>query len=182
MKKTTKKTDEELGNKLWLELLDLEKREPERTLGITYCGCHHWHWAQRDRLRKLEKSIIKVSEKISSINYLGSEMRAYLESKVQELTAIPQEYELSAKYECHIYFIRCLDSVKIGYSKNPDMRLTALQTANPNKLELLYSFPSFQWKEKEIHQELIAHHINLEWYKYNDYVKEYIEKLKDEEK
>ena len=61
-------------------------------------------------------------------------------------------------------------------------RLQALQTANPNPLEFLYSFPSFQHVERIIHQELSEHHIKLEWFKYNDEVKQYIEDIRNGKK
>ena len=142
-------------------------------------------WTEK-QTEKNGKEIIKLEEKVRKIRIkldsLDSELRSYLEDTISELTSIPQEWALDPDAECHIYFIRCVDSVKIGYSKNPHQRLRALQTANPNPLELLHSFPSFQHTESLIHQELNEHHIKLEWFKYNDEVKEFIKDIKNGKK
>ena len=142
-------------------------------------------WTEK-QTEKNGKEIIKLEEKVRKIRIkldrLDSELRSYLEDKITELTSIPQEWELDTDHECHIYFLRCQDSVKVGYSKNPVQRLQALQTANPNPLEFLYSFPSFQHVERIIHQELSEHHIKLEWFKYNDEVKQYIEDIRNGKK
>ena len=144
-----------------------------------------WSWTEK-QTEKNGKAIIKLEEKVrkisSTLDKLDSELRSYLEDTISELTAIPQEWVLDPDSECHIYFIRCLDTVKIGYSKNPHQRLSALQTANPHQLELLYSFPSLQYTESQIHQELNEHHIKLEWIKYNDEVKEFIKDIKNGKK
>jgi len=141
-----------------------------------------WSWTEK-QTEKNGKEIIKLEEKVRKIRIkldrLDSELRSYLEDTISELTSIPQEWALDPDAECHIYFIRCLDSVKIGYSKNPHQRLSALQTANPNPLELLYSFPSFQHTESLIHEELNEHHVKLEWFKYNDEVKQYIKDIQN---
>ena len=42
----------------------------------------------------------------------------------------------------------------------------------------MYSFPSFVYRENDIHNELKDHHINGEWFEYNDIVKKYIKKYK----
>ncbi len=62
------------------------------------------------------------------------------------------------------------------------MRLLTLQTANPNKLELLYSFPSFKHREETIHEDLAHLRKSGEWFKYNDEVDEYIKTIKMENK
>ena len=138
------------------------------------------------KARDNEKSIIELETKLlnlnSRFNKLDSEIRSYVEDKITQLTSIPQEWALDPDEECHIYFIRCTDKVKIGYSKNPDLRLRALQTANPHALELLYSFPSFTHSEKQIHEDLKDHHVHLEWFNYNDEVKNYINNIMSDPK
>tara|TARA_R100001530_G_scaffold81228_1_gene56652 strand:+ start:52 stop:513 length:462 start_codon:yes stop_codon:yes gene_type:complete len=136
----------------------------------------------REETRKTYKEFIKIHNEFRSLRLNVAEIKEWAENELAKLYEIPQEYELDSKYECHIYFIRCLDSVKIGYSKNPRIRLSALQTANPNKLELLYSFPSFKHREETIHEDLVHLRKNGEWFKYNDEIDEYIKTIKMEEK
>tara|TARA_R100000995_G_scaffold44337_1_gene20816 strand:- start:198 stop:653 length:456 start_codon:yes stop_codon:yes gene_type:complete len=135
----------------------------------------------REDARKTYKEFIKIHNEFRSLRLNVAEIKEWAEHEFTKLYEIPQKYELDSKYECHIYFIRCLDSVKIGYSKNPAMRLSALQTANPNKLELLYSFPSMKYREEEIHQELSHLRMSGEWFRYNEEIDAYIKKIKKEE-
>jgi len=146
---------------------------------------HRWNSMERDlekQRKELNDFINEFRSHKADMRKLDSQLRDYLEHQIAELTSIPQEWELDPKHECHIYFIRSLDSVKIGYSKNPSIRLSALQTANPNKLEMIYSFPSFQQTEDKIHNDLRKHHVYLEWFKYNDEVKQYIEDIRNGKK
>jgi len=140
----------------------------------------------KDQNRKLNSEFVKLHNDFRSFKLEIAKIKDWTENRYTELTDIPQKYELSSRHECHIYFIRSLDAVKIGYSANPAIRLQALQTANPNRLELLYSFPSLQCREKQIHEELSHLNIGGEWFKYNDEIRQYIkelqEQIKEEEK
>ena len=94
------------------------------------------------------------------------------------MTSIEESHELTSnsKYEVSIYFIRCLDSVKIGYSKHPIVRLHALQTANPNKLEMIGYFAGNKFHEQKIHQDLEKYRQSGEWFSYCEDVQKYIQK------
>jgi len=132
------------------------------------------------KVDKLSKEWVKFDRRLDSLKVSMADIKTWVEDKITELSSVSEEWQLDDESECHIYFIRSQDFVKIGYSKNPVLRMSGLQTANPNKLELLYSFPSFQWREKEIHKDLKKHFINGEWFSYNDEVKRYIEKIEKE--
>jgi len=136
----------------------------------------------REDARKTYNKFVKISDEFRSLKINVAEIKDWVEHEMTKLFEIPQEYELDSEYECHIYFIRCLDAVKIGYSKNPKLRLQALQTANPNKLELLYSFPAFKKWEESIHEDLSNLRINGEWFKYTEEVDTYIKNIKEEQK
>jgi hypothetical protein len=60
------------------------------------------------------------------------------------------------------------DKQKIGISKHPEKRLTELQTGNPDKLYIHYSFPITEktaYKfEATIHREINYKRINGEWF------------------
>lgn len=57
--------------------------------------------------------------------------------------------------------------IKIGRSKNPQKRLKQLQTGNPNKLKLIYTFEGEGWREKIIHERLSYYRLEGEWFDYD---------------
>lgn len=67
-----------------------------------------------------------------------------------------------------VYFIRQGKSgpIKIGKSKTPTKRLSALQTGSPEELTLLYSFPAPSDKRLEtaLHSEFSSYQLNGEWF------------------
>ena len=67
--------------------------------------------------------------------------------------------------------------VKVGISKDPQKRLTAIQLSSPIKLTCLGYLPANEDIEKKIHRCLKKHHSRGEWFKYNGSVHEYIDSL-----
>jgi len=71
----------------------------------------------------------------------------------------------------YIYVIKCGDKFKIGKSEDVKTRLSALQTSNPEKLELINSYltdhPNID--EKELHQRFKPKHLNGEWFDLNSH-------------
>lgn len=66
-----------------------------------------------------------------------------------------------------IYFItdETNKSCKIGYSANPETRLSSLQTGTINPLKLVSVLPGDRNKEKELHNTFKKFHIKGEWFK-----------------
>jgi len=67
--------------------------------------------------------------------------------------------------------------VKVGISKDPQKRLTAIQLSSPIKLTVLGYIPGNEAIEKKIHHHLKKHHSRGEWFKYNWEVHEFIDSL-----
>ncbi len=67
----------------------------------------------REDARKTYKEFIKIHNEFRSLRLNVAEIKEWAEHEFTKLYEIPQKYQLDSKYECHIYFIRCLDSVKI---------------------------------------------------------------------
>lgn len=69
----------------------------------------------------------------------------------------------------YIYVIENNGTYKVGFSKNPERRIKALQTGCANKLKLIYTEPIEVAKtyiiEKIIHKNLANYKIMGEWYK-----------------
>lgn len=81
-----------------------------------------------------------------------------------------------------IYFIKSGDNgpVKIGYAVNITDRMEQLQTANPEKLEVILSLPGTFHKEKEIHEQFKHNRLRGEWFEYSDDLKRYIDEVCDD--
>ena len=143
---------------------------------------HNEEW-----LKKLEKEYRATELEVSELKIEISNIKDYVDKKLTELTSIESSFELShtndSKYNVYVYFIRSLDSVKVGYSKHPNIRLNALQTANPNKLEMIGCFSGNKYDEEIIHQDLQKHRQSGEWFSYCEDVQKYVqEKLESKNK
>jgi len=114
------------------------------------------------------------------VKYKNIDILEYCESWQEELTTIDKVIELekfiSQSYlgtldfnpYSYIYLIKMNNYIKIGKSDNPYKRLAQLQTSNPEKLELLSSFP-FDKKniieiEKKLHTFYKPKNIKNEWF------------------
>lgn len=67
----------------------------------------------------------------------------------------------------YIYLIKCGRFYKIGISKNPTLRVVALQTGAPLKMRVVASWYSINpvFEESEIHQLLSEYRMNREWFR-----------------
>ena len=65
-----------------------------------------------------------------------------------------------------VYLISDSNNYKIGSTHNLEQRLTQLQTANPNKLIIIESIRSFNYKklEKLLHYRFKSKRVNGEWF------------------
>lgn len=78
-----------------------------------------------------------------------------------------------------VYFIlnKDLNHVKIGYSKNPSLRIKTLQTASSHKLEIIAVLKGTIKEEKFLQKNFNKYHIKNEWFEYNYDIKEFIKYL-----
>jgi len=78
-----------------------------------------------------------------------------------------------------VYFVRCQDFVKVGYSSTPMKRIANLQIGNPFTLEVLIIIPGSVTTETELHNVFSDLHYANEWYRYEGLLKQYVENNKD---
>lgn len=76
-----------------------------------------------------------------------------------------------------IYLIVCEETktCKIGYSTNPQSRLSGVQTGNPFKLSLAYIVSGTISDEKELHKKFNKYSISREWFSCSDEILSYFE-------
>lgn len=63
-----------------------------------------------------------------------------------------------------IYFLRCGEFVKIGYSKEPENRLRYFETGSPYDFEMLAVHPGSERDEAALHRLLAAYRHKGEWF------------------
>lgn len=78
----------------------------------------------------------------------------------------------------YVYFIKSLDYVKIGFSKNVKDRIRSLQTASPVKLELIGYLEADKRFENTLHKKFKKFRSKQgnrhEWFHLNDEINSYI--------
>lgn len=81
-----------------------------------------------------------------------------------------------------VYFIANESSgaIKIGYSSDPEKRLSDLQVASPAKLRLIGRIPGGAELERQLHQKFWSLRLNGEWFKYEDELVRYIESIQSD--
>jgi DNA-binding transcriptional regulator YdaS (Cro superfamily) len=70
-----------------------------------------------------------------------------------------------------VYFLRCGDFVKIGYSATPDIRIRALRTGCPYPVELIGIHPGSLADEKYLHRRFSPVHHEREWFRLVDEIR-----------
>jgi len=84
---------------------------------------------------------------------------------------------MNNKEKPYVYFVQCNNSVKIGVSWTPDIRMEDMQTSNPYELKLIGVIKNGGYeKEKEIHEQFIKNRIRNEWFKLDDDLISFIKK------
>lgn len=70
----------------------------------------------------------------------------------------------------HVYAIKAGGAVKVGYSQDPEARMTQLQGAHHEELLLLASFPGFLTHEQTAQSRLKERglHLRGEWFRYDE--------------
>lgn len=78
-----------------------------------------------------------------------------------------------------VYFIRCNNYIKIGKSTDPWKRLAALQTGNPEQLEMLAIAPGGGEFESGLHSAFEGARQRGEWFEETDKLRSFIQSIRD---
>lgn len=73
-----------------------------------------------------------------------------------------------------VYFIRCLDRVKIGFSTQPLLRLAKINTDAPHPCELLGFVSSNSFTEAELHKKFSSAQVHGEWFELSPEISSFI--------
>src|SRR5690606_27489797 len=89
---------------------------------------------------------------------------------VRRLLKCPVVNETPKNSEHFVYAIRSADLVKIGFAADPRKRMKAIQTGNPEAVEVVYlekhpTRGAAKVREAELHKRLKAFAVRGEWFK-----------------
>lgn len=74
-----------------------------------------------------------------------------------------------------VYFFKCGDRVKIGFSADWQRRFKEIQTASPDKLEVVRVQRGNEAAEARLHEQFRALRVHLEWFRYEGALKSFLE-------
>ena len=78
-----------------------------------------------------------------------------------------------------VYFIRCLDRVKIGYSEDPVKRFGKINADAPAPCELLVFVSADTFPEAELHERFSDLRVHGEWFLWGRALREFVEALQE---
>ena len=80
-----------------------------------------------------------------------------------------------------VYFVQqgTQGSIKIGWAKNPERRLKALQTSHPCELRIIGIIPGTRVEERALHAHFARARLKGEWFNRNKVLSEVMEMLMD---
>ena len=77
----------------------------------------------------------------------------------------------------YVYFIRCQDRVKIGFSKDPHKRLTKINADAPYPCELIGAADAALHAEDEIHRQFSSARVHSEWFSFTDEIARFVARV-----
>jgi hypothetical protein len=127
--------------------------------------------------RQAEKS--KGHEDLSQ--YIRAQFRKILNIKqIKNQSQVMEKVSLKIHSEKRLsYFILNGSFVKIGSSTNPNNRFKNIQSANVDKLKLIYTT---KISESELHEKFEEFRVKGEWFTYSKEIQEFIENEKIQRK
>lgn len=170
--------------------------------GICYCNAHSTNGRiDKDMVPGLYLPLLRAAERLAlklcqvglwadrGAFYEVHDYEQYQGDALKEEVTARREYERQRKRAQRdarsesgveltgkIYFARAGDRIKIGFSKNPWARVDALRTGSPVPVILLgYIEADFSY-ERELHDRFAHLRDNLEWFRAEPELLEYIDK------
>ena len=132
---------------------------------LTFCASHQEAFEDLVRSRKL-------ADEVTSARVARSELgKALAQWKPVHSTADPARRDM--RYEASVYFLRCGDYIKIGYSAAPHMRLRQIKsddgTKRPSDIDcastvLVQTEPGGFNRERELHAKFAHLRHTGEWF------------------
>lgn len=97
-----------------------------------------------------------------------------------DLDAIDRWNGSKGAFTGYVYFVRCGDFIKIGFSSNPRERLNSIRAAMPLEVEFLLAFACKAKAEGNLHRKFAHLRHRNEWFRAGADLLAYIEWLRTE--
>jgi len=152
-------------------------RNDPRFLSVLKNEIEKWSW-KKDDPRWVEYWKRKEEERRAAA--LRQELEQ-IKSEKQLEGMLDKTTKSKRKPGGYIYFIQgqCGGAIKIGYSKNPELRLKELQTGYPDTLVMLLMVPGNEHDEAVFHKMFKESRLRGEWFKPDPYLIDKIKELKE---
>lgn len=135
----------------------------ERVFGILCLGKH-------------KPRLVMVCGNCQAVQFVGSSKKRLCQKCLLAIPGLDAYHlNIAGRHDSYVYLIinRGTGALKIGQSKNPEMRVKSLQTGNDSMLILVCYIPGSKRVEKEIHKAFGHLVINGEWFKPDQEIFEY---------
>lgn len=144
---------------------------PETTTPSALAECLGWS----------ERRVRDLARRLGACRILGNRM-VLLEQDVEAIRAavLNGKSRLSTRGESAVYFIAVRGFIKIGWSENWRLRLSNIQTSNPDRVEVLLVIGRPKIFEKTMHGIFAEHRANGEWFRDCPEIRNYIVARKHE--
>jgi hypothetical protein len=129
----------------------------------------HLGWPER-RVRKIARALGACIGKGKYMLLMSHDVEAVK-------ATVPAEIEDKRTFQpdgSSIYFVAVPGFIKIGWSRTWERRVAALQTSNPETVELLLVIEREKAFEKVLHQRFAEHRASGEWFQDNPEIRAYI--------
>jgi len=159
----------------WKEFVTELEKEGHKEKSIAYAI-----WRSQDKLNSFKGdrrflSILKNEICKWSWSRDDPRWKEYNKRKAELAAAATTQYELEQKEAAeherlkrgYVYFIQGESggAIKIGHSKDPELRLKTLQTGYPDTLKILLIIPGSEKMEEKLHEKFNDIRLNGEWFK-----------------
>lgn len=120
----------------------------------------------------------KRKQEAEKLKEYKNELNAYKLDKMIHSTT--EKEATKGKPKGYVYFVQgcCGGAIKIGYSKDPESRLKALQTGYPDTLRILALVPGTEKTEKYYQRKFELYRLNGEWYRPEQEILDKIKEIK----
>ena len=81
----------------------------------------------------------------------------------------------------YILYSHVHQAIKVGYASDISSRISTIQISTPEKLSLMFTFEGGKELEQYFHDRLKQFHIKGEWFKYNQFVKDFLLKYQQQQ-
>lgn len=144
-----------------IEVLAAELCMPAATLKAYCTG------ARPERLSKQQLAVLEMllADNITSGQQIMQDLVKTKPNRATTAKLLRRKPEpAKVQHLCWVYFMQAGDAIKIGYSTDPQSRLTSHKTSNPDA-KFIACVPGSRTDEQSLHRKFVYHRLQGEWFR-----------------